>query len=327
MSDTDWWFLDLAVVIATTGALSIGLFTAISGPLRIALALPLVLFLPGYALVSALFPDKADETYQDFDEEKTGLGNPLLLTRGLEPIERGILSVVFSVAIVPAITLFASATPRGVTLDPVLLGVALTTISLSLLAIGTRYRCPPEQRFAPTRTELSVFFPRFRPNTYSETNPRPYNIAIVLALGVLLLSAGFAVANPPQHEGYTEFAVETTEVDGDIETMYDAEYTAGEATSLSVSITNQEHSEQSYTTVAMLERVDESGEPTGEAEQLASTSTTIADGDTAEPTLEFTPSMQGDDLQVTLLLYQGDAPAEPDAESAYRVIELPVVVE
>jgi len=105
MSDNQLWYLDLAAVVAVTGALTFGILSGVSGTIRIVLSIPLILFLPGYALVSALFPDKPNDDYRSFDQEKTGLGNPLLVSGGLEAIERTILSVVFSVALVPAITL------------------------------------------------------------------------------------------------------------------------------------------------------------------------------------------------------------------------------
>ncbi|WP_323171676.1 DUF1616 domain-containing protein [Natrialba sp. PRR66] len=332
MSDTDWWFLDLAIVIASTGALSLGLFLPLPGPVRIGLALPLLLFLPGYALVSVLFPDEAADDDQAFDEEKTGLGNPLLHTRGLELTERVILSVVFSVALVPGITLLTSITPWGITFEPVLYGITLVTIMLSLFGIVSRYRCSPDRRFAMTPTENSLFFTQVQNRAYSGTNPRPYNLGIALGIAVLLLSAGFAVANPAQHgDGYTEFAVDTQEVDGDMQTMYNDTYTAGETQELTVSITNEENTEQTYTTVMLLQRVNETdgGDSVTVAEetQLTTTSTTIADGETSEPTLEFTPSMQGESLRLTLLLYKGEPPSDPSSESAYREIQLPIVVE
>ena len=332
MSDNHWWFFDLAVVIAITGAVTFGVFSGVDGVVRTVLLIPLICFLPGYAFVSALFPDEPTDEYQPFDDEKTALGNPLVITGGLESIERAILSVVFSVATVPMVALLASATPRGLTLETVLSGVAVFTVVLSVLAIGSRYRCPADRRFAPSLSSVSLFRMPIRPNAYSRTNTRPYNVAIVVALVLLVATAGFAIANPPQHDGFTEFAVETETVSGDIDTMYESTYAAGETDELAVSITNQEHEERNYTTVALLERVDDgdgndSDGTVAEADELDRQSTTIAHGDTQEQVLEITPSMQGEDLRVTLLLYEGEPPTEPTSENAYRAIHLPIEVE
>ncbi|WP_137289869.1 DUF1616 domain-containing protein [Natronorubrum halophilum] len=328
MSDNHWWFFDLAVVIAVTGTLTFGVFSGVDGITRIAVTIPLVLFLPGYALVSAMFPDKPNDNYQSFDEEKTGLGNPLLASGGLETIERLVLSVVFSVALVPATALIASATPRGLTLGMVLSGIALLTVALSLIAIGSRYRCPPEQRFVPRLSSEPLFFTQ-RQNAFRRTNPRPYNIALVVALILLVASGGFAVANSPEHDGFTEFSVDTEDVTGETDTMYESTYTTGQPNELQTTITNQENEERTYTTVVLLEQVsyEDDGVTVHETEELARESTTVADGETQQQTLNVTPSMQGDEFRLTVLLYEGDPPSDPTTENAYRAINLPIELE
>jgi len=68
-------------------------------PIRIILGLPLVLFLPGYSLIAALFPRKAD----------------------LDGIERVALSFGLSLAIVPLLGLVLNYTPFGIRSSPVLI--------------------------------------------------------------------------------------------------------------------------------------------------------------------------------------------------------------
>ncbi|RQG95383.1 DUF1616 domain-containing protein [Natrarchaeobius chitinivorans] len=325
MSDPDWWFLDLAVVIAVSGTLAFGLFAGVEGPLRIAFALPFVCFLPGYALMAALFPDETGDDYRSFDDEKMGLRNPLLLARGLEPIERFVLSVVFSVAIVPAATLITAATPRGLTAETVLSAIAVLTVALAVLAIVSRARCPPQRRYSPTLSDVTPFFAGLRPNAYGVPTPRPYNVAIALALTLLLASVGFALAAPPQHDGFTEFSIETEDVTGETKTMYESTYAQGETGEVAVSITNHEREETTYTTVAVLERVDGDGVVTDRTE-LTRESTTVADGETREQPLEFTPTQRGEDLRLTLLLFESEPPAEPTGDDAYRVVSVPIEV-
>ena len=328
MDDPDWWFLDLAIVIALSGTLAFALFAGVTGPVRIVLALPLICFLPGYALVSVLYPGEPDDDYRPFDEGKTGLSNPLLFVRGLEPIERLVLSVTFSVALVPAITLITTVTPRGVTLEPVLSGIALLTVALAVAAIVSRYRCAPTRRYSPSLATVLPVFTRNRNTAFSGPNPRPFNVAIALCFVLLLASAGFALANPPEHDGFTEFSVETEPVSGDVETVYESTYTQGETTELPVSITNHEHEDRTYTTVVLLERVsDDDGDVTvEERDELTRDETSVEDGATGEQTLEITPTMQGDDLRLTVLLYEDEPSGTPDADDAYRSIHLPIEV-
>ncbi|MFC4247084.1 DUF1616 domain-containing protein [Natribaculum luteum] len=325
MSDKDWWFVDLAAVVAITGGLAFGLLSGVEGVGRIALSIPLVLFLPGYALVAVLFPDEADSEYRPFDDEKTGLRNPLLVDGGLDAVERFILSIVLSVALVPAIALFTTVTPGGIALRSVLVGIALTTIVLTLVAIVARYGCPPERRFSIALSP--PFFFRDVSSPYESTSTRRYNVAIAVSLLLLLASVGFAIANPPPHDGFTEFNVETANVTGETETMYDDSYTVGNAQNLTVSITNQEHRETTYTTVVVLQRVSyDDGVTVHEEDHLATEPVTVADGATREQTLEVTPTMAGDDLRLVVLLYEGEPPAEPSEENAYRALHLPIEV-
>ncbi|MFC4544558.1 DUF1616 domain-containing protein [Halosolutus amylolyticus] len=329
MSDSNWWFADQAIVIAVTGALSLGIFSGLGGGVRIALAIPLVLFLPGYALVSALFPDRPTDDYQSFDEEKTGLGNPLLVDGGLEAIERIVLSITFSLALVSAIALFTSATPGGLTASPVLSALSVLTVVLALLAIGARYRCAPDRRFVPSVSTATLLFTRSRPSLYSGRNHRPYNAAIVISLVLLVASAGFAVANPPQHDGFTEFSIDTEELSGETETMYESTYTAGETEELAATITNREHEDRTYTTVLLLQRVSyEDGDVTvQESTELDRATATVPDGETHRQSLEVTPTTSDGEFRLALLLYDGEPSGEPSADEAYRVVHLPIEVE
>ncbi|WP_126663120.1 DUF1616 domain-containing protein [Haloterrigena salifodinae] len=330
MSDSQWWFLDLAAVIAFTGAFTFGIVSGVDGVIRTAIALPMVLCFPGYAFVSILFPSEPSDEYQSFDTLKSGLDTPRLVTGGLESVERFVLSIVFSIALVPTVTLFASVTPRGITPETVLLGLASLTVVLSLLAVVSRYRCPAERRFAPSLSIGSLFFSRERPNVYERVNPRPYNVAIAIGLVVLLASAGFAATNPPQGDGFTELSVQTENVTAETNTMYKSTYAAGETEPLTLSITNQENAERDYTTVVLLERIEQGdGDEVNvtDRDELARASATVADGETREQSIEITPTMSGDDLRITVLLYQGEVPSEPAAENAYQTMHLPVVVE
>jgi len=87
-------------------------------PVRIILGLPLVLFLPGYTLIAALFPRKDD----------------------LDAIERVALSFGLSIAITPLLGLALNYTPFGIRLAPVLTVLSVFTISLAICAYVRRSR-------------------------------------------------------------------------------------------------------------------------------------------------------------------------------------------
>jgi len=94
-------------------------------PIKIILGLPLVLFLPGYALIAALFPRKDD----------------------LDGIERIALSFGLSIATVPLLGLALNYTPFGIRLSPILIVLSVFTISLAMGAYARRSIIPEEDRF------------------------------------------------------------------------------------------------------------------------------------------------------------------------------------
>ena len=95
-------------------------------PLHIILGLPFVLFLPGYALMAALFPRKDD----------------------VDAIERIAISLGLSIAVVPLIGLALNYSPWGVRFDPVLVASALFIVSTAAVALYRRRTLAPEEEFA-----------------------------------------------------------------------------------------------------------------------------------------------------------------------------------
>ena len=85
-----------------------------------------MLFLPGYALIAALFPRKDD----------------------LDAIERIALSFGLSIAITPLLGLALNYTPFGIRLSPVLIVLSIFTIALAIGAYVRRGMTPEEDRFS-----------------------------------------------------------------------------------------------------------------------------------------------------------------------------------
>jgi len=92
---------------------------------RIILGLLLVLFLPGYSLIAALFPRKDD----------------------LDGIERIALSFGLSIAVVPLLGLALNYTPFGIRLVPVLVVLSMFTVSIAVVAGVRRLGLPDGERF------------------------------------------------------------------------------------------------------------------------------------------------------------------------------------
>ncbi|MEZ0320052.1 MAG: DUF1616 domain-containing protein [Pyrobaculum sp.] len=102
-----WLWLVLALTAASAAAALAG-----EGPIRYILGAFYVLFLPGYAVVEALYP-RGDE---------------------LTPLERLALSIGLSLAVVPLIGLVLNYSPWGIRLLPVVASIAAVSTPLLIYA-------------------------------------------------------------------------------------------------------------------------------------------------------------------------------------------------
>lgn len=331
MTWEDRWYLDLAIVGVFTGLALLAIVSGSDGWPRAVLTVLLVTLLPGYALIALLFPEKGNEAVRAFDENERGLSNPLPGKRGLDPVERFVFSVATSLVLVPLVALGANFTPWGITLTPILFGIAGLTLLFVFGALARRALLPPDRRHVPALSQIVSNVRYSSPKTgfsAGDTWTRRFNIALAASLLLFAASVGFAAMNPPQSEGFTEFYVETGDVTGDTQSMYPSQFTTGESRELSVAVTNQEHERMDYTMVVLLQEVDGTGDDATvrQEQRLARESFTLERGATENISLSITPRTAGTDLRLALLLYQGEPPEDPSMETAYRVLRLPIDV-
>ncbi|OQA53857.1 MAG: hypothetical protein BWY45_02838 [Euryarchaeota archaeon ADurb.Bin294] len=169
----------------------IGAITCIYVPIlnetsiRVLLALPLVLFIPGYALIAALFPTDED----------------------LDLIERIALSFGLSIAVVPLIGLGLNYTPWGIRLDPIVISLSLFTIIMVLIAQGRRAMTDPDDRYRFPADEIMAgireeFFP-------TEGNRTDKILSIILLISILAAigTTIFVIVFPKEGEKFTEFYI------------------------------------------------------------------------------------------------------------------------
>ena len=121
------WFWALAVLVALTAST---IYLLPQTPpyvyLRYVLGSFFILYLPGFTLIEALFPERAPI--------QTG-------TKELDNIERIALSAGMSLALVPLIGLGLNYTPWGIRLDPIFLSLSLLTVALAAAAVVRRFSC------------------------------------------------------------------------------------------------------------------------------------------------------------------------------------------
>ena len=203
----------IAIIAITLLLFPLVAFT--SGVLRIVFGLCLVLFFPGYSLLSALFPKKGD----------------------LGGIERLALSFGLSIAIVPLIGLMLNYSPWGITLYPILISITIFILIASAVASYRQRRLASDERF---QIALAIRLPR-----WADIGALDKTLSIILVVAIIAVSGclGYVVANPKQGESFTEFYILGEE--GKAES-YAAELQVGEEARVILGIVNHEHQPTGY---------------------------------------------------------------------------------
>lgn len=154
--------------------------------LRIIFGIPLVLFIPGYALIAALFP----------------------AARDIDGIERVALSFGLSIAIVPLTGLVLNYTPFGIQLDPIVISLAIITCVLCLAAQYRRATLPEEERFfVPFRKILVAVREEFFPEGQQSRTDRILSVILLVAIIAAVMTTVFVIVVPKEGEKFTEFFI------------------------------------------------------------------------------------------------------------------------
>lgn len=324
--------LDLLLVTVLTALAVFAILVGLGGPLRILLVVPLVTILPGYALFALLYPSAGEPPTRSFDESEHQLKTPLPGKRGLDTPERLVLSTTASLVLVAAAVAISNFTPGGISTWPVVAVLAGITFGAAVSALGRRLSLPRDRRstLVPSAVlaRVSSAFGHRRARTYRSGPSRTATLALIASLLLFSATVAYAAVAPPQGQRFTEFYVDSENVTGDTQSMYPAQYTPNEGGSVPVVVANHERTETDYTVVALLQRVDRNGSTTRviEEEQLVTRSASIPAGENRTISLSVSPTMEGSDLRMALLLYRNDPPSSPTIETAYRHLTLPVDV-
>ena len=310
---------DLAAVVGLT-ALTIGaVFLPVvrETPVRIVVGLPFVLFVPGYALVAALFPERGPDDGPDADAVESTEG-------GITGLERVALSFGVSIAVVPLVGLILNFTPWGIRLVPIVLSLTALEVVLVVLAARRRAELTPEERFiVPWRAWLaSARKEFFEPETRTDA---ALNVLLAVSIVLAVSSVGYAVGVPKQGESFSEFYLLTEGSDGElVADDYPTEFTAGQGQPLVVGIGNQEHTTVDYTVLVELHEVEVQNNSTRvlDRERLQQFDPTVEHNETWQQRHTVAPTMTGDRLRLTYLLYRGAPPQTPTTENAYRELHL-----
>lgn len=287
-------------------------------PLRIITGFLVLLFLPGYALVSLMFPEAggpgAETETEDEDNESR---------RSIDGIERIVLSVALSLVIVMAVALGLNTANIPIRLESTLLVLNVLVIVITIGAAIRRNRVPAAERFSPAifpvvndiRAELAEF----------DRIDRALSIAFVVLILFVAAGAAYTVAVPSEDEKYTELYLLTENSDGNLTgTDYPTNFTVGEGQSLVVGVTNHEFEPVTYTVVVELQNVSHrSADASVRSErELHRFSPTLDHNEVWRKQHTIVPRQSGSNLRLQYLLYRGPPPQQPSQANAYRHVHL-----
>ena len=212
----------MAAIILALATLVFTLTPLSDLPVRIPLGLLMVLFVPGYTLIAALFPKIGD----------------------LDGIERTALSFGLSIAVVPLIGLGLNYTPWGIRLTPVVVSLAIFTVAMAAAAYWRRMNLPAEERFAihfkETMNSLKTEISADDKSRLDKALTMILIITIIISIAALV----YVIVTPKQGEKFTEFYILGP---GGKAYDYPTSVRAGNSSTVIVGVVNHEYTLVNYT--------------------------------------------------------------------------------
>jgi uncharacterized membrane protein len=260
------------------------LATGVIPPLSATVARPIigtivVLFVPGYALIAALFP------------HKTTLSDGVRLG----------LSFGISLAIVPLLEMALNYTRWGVRTTPTLVMIAVFTLACVAAAGIRRHRLAQDERFGvnwQARKRLESIKAAF---LSGHTLDRALSIVLLLAIVASLAVGSYVVLVPKPSEHFTEFYLLGA---NDTLGNYTTNYTVGVPSPVTVGIINHEARDVTYELVV-------SANNSTQRSTVYSEKVTIPDGQQWEKQTDLIVNQLGDNVKLNFALYADPPTADP----------------
>ena len=260
--------LDIIIVwLATALCVIFVLVPILNGTVfRIILGLLLILFIPGYSLIAALFPKKND----------------------LDGIERTALSFGLSIAVVPLIGLLLNYTPFGIRLDPVLISISIFTVFMSTAAYIRRWKLSEDERFS---VNFKYYFDRMLESFKRESGTdRILSIVLVISIILAVSATAYVIVVPKEGEKFTEFYILGQ---NGTASNYPTNLTVGQAGNVTIGIVNHEYSDVNYEMVIKLNN-----------QTINDTNITLSNNQTYLQPFTFTPGTYGQNQELEFELYK-----------------------
>lgn len=295
--------------------------------IQAAVAAPLLFFLPGYAIVSVLFPTGPRPSDRAADGRSSGVTispRPLFHRDAIDGVERAALSFGMSVVALPLVGVALAAAGVGISLPTVTEALSTLVVAGLLVATLRRWQYPESRRF---RVRYRAAINRGVAGVTGSNSRVDSLLNVALAVAILTAFAGVSYAVTVPHATTAGSSVEllTEGPDGELTASgYPATLAPTDDTELVFSVTNRDGEATQFVVVAQLQRVSGSGADAQvtERSELGRWQSTLENGETWTNRHSVTPTMSGEDLRLAYYVYRGEAPATATAESAARRLHI-----
>ena len=239
--------------------------------LRTYLGVLMVLLLPGYALTGAIFPAKND----------------------LEGIERAVVSLGLSIAVVPTMGLALNYTDWGIREIPILTAISAFTLLMCAIAYYRRSLLPETEAFEIPFKAASLNLKAEILKKPESTTDRVLAVFLILSVLASVGSLAYIISNPKQGEHFTEFYILGPNRTAD---NYQTDFVQGEKGTVFVGIINHEHRAVNY---SMDVKLGNMSLPLPENQRQIG----LADNMSWEEPVTFTPLIEGNGTKLEFLLF------------------------
>jgi uncharacterized membrane protein len=308
----------VVVALAVFGAATL---TLRPGPTRIVVVLVGLLWLPGYAITTLVFPKHAVE--RPGGNRRLGRVDTGSRRGTLTGAQRVALSLGLSVAVLPVFGVAIVASPLALSVRVVLAAVVGFTLLVFALGLVRRVRKREESRYV---LPLGAF--RRTVSAGFEGSALDIGLNVFLVLVLVVASAGFlgAVALPQDQTTYTQASLLTENDQGNlVANGYQTDLTVGESAEYVLEVVNHEGGSTTYTVVVEQQQVGQDGSVVRSAE-VDRFQRNLGENVTWQLRHQLEPTFAGDNLRYTYLIYRGEAPDDPSVDSSYRHLTLNINV-
>lgn len=257
------------------------------------LGVPFLVLFPGYAIVSAIFPEQPGS---EIVELSTGIrdNNP-------EWVARFTLSLVMSVVVVAVIGFFLGRA-EVLRLAPAVGAIVGVTVVCTAVAFVRRIRLSKEHRANPFAGRHTPF----------STGTIGQNAVLVLSILVLVGSVAFVGAVPSDGEAFTESYLLAENAEGDlVADDYPTTFVPGDEQPLYIGVENNEYRSVTYEVDIVIQEVNANGEVVAQ-QHLDRFGVELDHGESAVVERDVAPTMTGEGLRLQFLISKGDDADSPD---------------